>query len=500
MRIGKTKYKELLNKAIKKQVTNYRFILLLIIGFSIFVEIHCQSENKEHERKTVLLLFTYSQDMPYIDIAMKSIRKTFDSNASNIKIDFLYEIMNFDQIEGKEHLFQLLKLYELKYYNKKIDLVFIHNRRIIDFWIKNRNKIFSEVPPMIVYDLEPETLSLYKDSVEITGVTVSIDYIKSVQWFIKKYPLVNKIVLVNGAGANDSAVTRIKPINVLKKQYEDKLKIVSWSKFSLPEIKHKAANLTNNTLILYLTMFEDAAGIHYRPYDALKEIAKVSSVPILSSYSQFIGTGTIGGHVFSVEEAAGQATIKGIRILNGESVSNIPVSSELGNHFIFDHEALINYDIPLSALPPESIIKNRQYKLWEKYKYQIIVIISSFIFLVLLVVFLIILTKKLNKTRLALSDLNTNLEAQVQKRTEQLSSANNALKSEILERKRIEENLVKLNVTKDKFFSIIAHDLRSPFASMCSFLELMINMLKNRDFSQVEKMMKIINNQTKHTH
>ena len=44
--------------------------------------------------------------MPYIDIAMKSIRKTFDSNASNIKIDFLYEIMNFDQIEGKEHLLQ----------------------------------------------------------------------------------------------------------------------------------------------------------------------------------------------------------------------------------------------------------------------------------------------------------------------------------------------------------------------------------------------------------
>jgi nitrogen-specific signal transduction histidine kinase len=49
---------------------------------------------------------------------------------------------------------------------------------------------------------------------------------------------------------------------------------------------------------------------------------------------------------------------------------------------------------------------------------------------------------------------------------------------------RSTENLIKLNETKDKFISIISHDLRTPFSSILGFTDLLI---ENEHLTEVEK-------------
>lgn len=100
-----------------------------------------------------------------------------------------------------------------------------------------------------------------------------------------------------------------------------------------------------------------------------------------------------------------------------------------------------------------------------------------------------------NKYRL----LNKDLELKVKKRTHDLEASNYLLNQELIERHVIEEELRKrevslkeLNATKDKFFSIIAHDLKNPFTCLLGTTELLCEKLESMDGVKIRNLVQII--------
>jgi two-component system, sensor histidine kinase and response regulator len=63
---------------------------------------------------------------------------------------------------------------------------------------------------------------------------------------------------------------------------------------------------------------------------------------------------------------------------------------------------------------------------------------------------------------------------------------------DITENKNNELKLIELNTTKDKFFSIIAHDLKSPFNSILGFSELLLAHVNEKDYEQIGEFANII--------
>jgi signal transduction histidine kinase len=87
--------------------------------------------------------------------------------------------------------------------------------------------------------------------------------------------------------------------------------------------------------------------------------------------------------------------------------------------------------------------------------------------------------KTITGQNIELKELNISLEKKVDQRTKELK---------------------ELNATKDKFFSIIAHDLKNPFNTLLGFSELMMNNLDTYDRQQIAEFVTIIHSTSKNAY
>lgn len=100
--------------------------------------------------------------------------------------------------------------------------------------------------------------------------------------------------------------------------------------------------------------------------------------------------------------------------------------------------------------------------------------------------------------------LSKELEVKVKERTHDLEHSNYQLNQELIERHQTEEALKKseaslreLNATKDKFFNIIAHDLKNPFTCLLGSTELLNERLNQMSKDQIRELVQILNDSAK---
>jgi len=96
--------------------------------------------------------------------------------------------------------------------------------------------------------------------------------------------------------------------------------------------------------------------------------------------------------------------------------------------------------------------------------------------------------------------LNAELEQRVKERTRDLETSNYRLNQELIERHKFEESLKKsesrlkeMNVAKDKFLNIIAHDLKNPFTCLIGITELLNSNIDKMDPESIKELAMVLN-------
>lgn len=87
-----------------------------------------------------------------------------------------------------------------------------------------------------------------------------------------------------------------------------------------------------------------------------------------------------------------------------------------------------------------------------------------------------------------LQEINVLLE----ERQEEIYQQSEELKTQAENLIEANEELEKLNATKDKFFSIIAHDLKNPFHAITGFSDLLIRKFRDMSDSKIEELINLV--------
>jgi hypothetical protein len=154
------------------------------------------------------------------------------------------------------------------------------------------------------------------------------------------------------------------------------LEVVDLTGLPMAELRKRIAALPDDAAILYTALFSEGAKLYRRPVDALAMIAEVAERPIVISIETFLGRGGIGGY-FTLPAIIGkEAAAQALRILDGESPADIPIT--MGDSFrpIFDWRQMQRWGVDQSRLPPDSEIRFRDPTAWETYRWQILTITS----------------------------------------------------------------------------------------------------------------------------
>src|ERR1700730_12872161 len=123
-------------------------------------------------------------------------------------------------------------------------------------------------------------------------------------------------------------------------------------------------------------MMVDGAGAVYGDKEPLKRIYEVANAPIFSFDGSLFNGEVVGGPMFSSTEGARPTAAVAVRMLGGEKAGGIKVPPIEFSAPKYDWRQLQRWNISESRLRPGSEILFREPTAWERYRWQIALILA----------------------------------------------------------------------------------------------------------------------------
>jgi signal transduction histidine kinase len=254
-----------------------------------------------------------------------------------------------------------------KYHDRSIGVIVVHGSTALDMLLRLRVELWSTVP--VVFGVVDEaTVARLDIPRDVTGTIMQLRFSNAVTAARTIVPNLKRIALVGDPF--ERSPFRKHYAQELP-QFAKELEIIDLSGLPLAEIKKRVADLPDDTAIIYTSIYVDGAGVTYIPPEPLGQIATVANRPIVGDAEPLIGYGSTGGFVVVADpigRASGQIAL---RILNGEKVTDIPITEGDFTRPIFDWRQLQRFNISENSLPPGSEIRFRTLGLWEQYRWQL---------------------------------------------------------------------------------------------------------------------------------
>jgi signal transduction histidine kinase len=354
------------------------------------------------------------------------------------------ENLDLTRFPGPQFEDSLVAHFKIKYADRPLGVIVAIGVDTLRFLQRRKPALWPDVPVVFGFVPDwPETRALLPSNA--TGNFANVTLAQMIVAARAVVPDLTHIVLV-GEAWKDQAVFGHWKDEI--PQAGAGLGVTDLSGLGMRELEVRVASLPEHAAIIYSAIYSDGEGTYYPPAYALELIAQHANRPTIVASETFLGRGGVGGFVLLPGVIGRDAGTLAMRILGGESPSQIPMSAGDNVRPIFDWRQLQRWNVAAASLPRGSEIRFRTLTIWEQYRWQ------SLTALTIILVQAILITGMLyerRRRRLA--------EFEARKRMSELAHLNR-------------------QATAGEMTASIAHELNQPLSAILSNAEAAESLLK----------------------
>ena len=356
------------------------------------------------QNKEVLLLHSYHKGYKWTDDISLSIEKNFETHG-NIELTTLY--MDTKRVVGPIYFDKLASLYKEQLSHRNFDLVIVSDNNAFEFAIRYHEFLFKGLPVLFagINNFDKALLDENFMTNYMSGVVEQVNLEKNFELILNLQPKLKKLVIINDRSKTGYAMKRdLRPII---DKYSKKVEIEYVDNMDIKNLKEKVSKLDNDTAILFVLLFKDKAGKYFTYKQSLKEIKKVSEVPIYGLWDFYLDFGVVGGLMTSATAQGEAVSNMALRVLNGTKIKDIPILNKSPNKYLFDYNELKRFDLNVKDILDKYEIINEPHNFVKRYT-KLVVTIIVIIGVLLLMVFS--MKANINRRKIVEKDLQNRIK------------------------------------------------------------------------------------------
>ena len=383
--------------------TKWRWVWLLMLLLPFRSSVLAAEEYKE---KNILVLYSHEEEMSTYAGLDHALRSALPSDPTH-PVVFYTEYLDLLRFPETPHQRVLMDYLRVKYVNRKIDLVILVSPLAFNFFVKHGDQIFPGVPAVFT-SVNIRRLQNQPLKPNMTGIAVKRDLRNTLDLALQLQPDTMNVIIPTGSSAIEKTWTE-ETLNDLS-AYRDRVSIRVLTDLPMDDMLTRLKNLPPHTVVLFsASFFYDASGNYFLPEEVLDLIAHAANAPVYSANETDLGHGIIGGNLLDLAEPGEAAGIVGKRILAGEKPEGIAVQTIDPNHIMVDARQLKRWGISEKQLPAGSIVRFNQESAWGLYKWYVLICVLLFVLQSVLIVSLVVQSRKRKRSEAMLKDLSRHL-------------------------------------------------------------------------------------------
>jgi signal transduction histidine kinase len=346
----------------------------------------------ETEPKRVLLLHRTDLLLP-ATVEQDQITRKAIAAAVPHRVEFHSEGFDIVRLSGPADGTELLSLLLKKYAARPPHLIIAHGP-MQDIIAQNRARLWPGTPMMFA--------GIAEDRVKdpgfprgIPGTTIRLDLRGTAQLAMTMQPEARRLVII--AGNSEYDLKWRQRAAVALQPYRDRIAVEFVTDRTVEELEHFVASLSRDTIMIFTTLYRDAANRVFVSREVAQRLSAVSSAPIYTLYPSQVGRGAVGGAVQDWNAQGDAIGDIARRLLAGERPESLPLFTPSPPVCKLDWRQLQRWGIAVNLAPKTCQILFRAPTFWSQYRTEAVFI--GLIVLIMSALIVALLTERHSRQR-----------------------------------------------------------------------------------------------------